>query len=131
MNLPIKQLFTVCASCLLTACTIGNGRICGPQTPAAHCDKVAYERLKHPKPFGAHFIKEGMTKESRLDDTVACGSGRSEYVLFSDEKIQATKLPEDPNDIQAEGRLNKKWAECMRSKGYTYLEYCDERCQYP
>ncbi len=55
-----------------------------------------------------------MTKESRLDDTVACGSGRTEYVLFSNEKIEAAKLPEDPNDIQAEGRLSKKWAECMR-----------------
>lgn len=131
MNLPIKQLFMIYASCLLTACTLGNGRICGPQTPAAHCDKVAYERLKYPKPFGAHFIKEGMTKESRLDDTVACGSGRTEYVLFSDEKIQAAKQPEDINDFKAKERLNKHWVNCMRAKGYVYLEYCDTRCLYP
>lgn len=127
----IKLLFMICTSSLLISCTIGNGRICGPQTPAAHCDKVAYERLKYPKPYGAHFIKEGMTKESRLDDTVACGSGRTEYVLFSDDKIQAAKHPNDPNNSLAKGRLSNQWASCMRAKGYVYLEYCDARCQYP
>ena len=74
MNLRISLLFTLSASCLLTACTIGNGRICGPQTPAAHCDKEAYERLKYPKPYGAHWIKEGMTKESRREDIAECGA---------------------------------------------------------
>lgn len=131
MSLRIKQLFTICASCLLTACTLGNGRICGPQTPAAHCDKEAYERLKHPKPFGAHFIKEGMTKESRREDIEACGAKGNESVNFLPHEIQAAKQPEDPNDIKAMGRLTKKWAECMRSKGYVYLKYCDTRCQYP
>jgi hypothetical protein len=104
VNLRISLLFTLSASCLLTACTIGNGRICGPQTPAAHCDKEAYERLKYPKPYGAHWIKEGMT---------------------------AAKQPDDPNDIKAMARLTKEWAECMRDRGYVYLEYCDERCQHP
>ncbi len=95
------------------------------------CTLECIAPLSPSQPYGAHWIKDGMTKENRLDDTVACGSGRTEYVLFSDEKIQAAKLPEDPNDIQAEGRLSKIWAECMRNKGYVYLEYCDSRCQYP
>lgn len=128
MNLQIALLFTLC---LLTACTIGNGRICGPQTPAAHCDKVAYERLKYPKPYGAHFIKEGMTKESRREDIEVCGAKGNESVNFLPHEIQAAKLPEDPNDFNAKERLNKQWVNCMRSKGYVYLEYCDERCQYP
>ena len=87
--------------------------------------------LKSIKPFGAHFIKDGMTKESRLDDTVACGSGRTEYVLFSDLEIQAAKQPDDPNDIRAYLRLRDQWASCMRGKGYVYLEPCDARCLYP
>lgn len=131
MNISIKLWLVILASYLLTACTIGNGRICGPQTPAAHCDKQAYERLKYPKPYGAHWIKNGMTKESRLDDTLACGSGRTEYVLFSDEKIQAAKQPEDLHDSKVEERMSKQWVSCMRDKGYVYLEYCDARCQYP
>ena len=27
---------------------------------------------------------------------------------------------------EAMGRLTKEYAECMRDKGYVYLEYCDE-----
>lgn len=131
MNLRIKLFFTIYASCLLSACTIGNGRICGPQTPAAHCDKEAYERLKYPKPYGAHWIKEGMTKESRREDIVECGAKGNESVNFLPHEIKAAKQPDDPNDIKAMARLTKEWAECMRDRGYVYLEYCDERCQHP
>lgn len=123
--------FVICTSCLLTACTIGNGQICGPQTPAAYCDKEAYERLKYPKPYGAHWIKEGMPKESRRKDIAACGAKGNESVNFLPYEIQAVKQPEDFNDVMAEARLTKKWASCMRDKGYTYQEYCDARCQYP
>lgn len=30
---------------LVAGCTVGNGRICGPQTPRANCDKEVLERL--------------------------------------------------------------------------------------
>lgn len=83
------------------------------------------------KPYGAHWIKEGMTRESRLNDTKACGAGRSEYVLFSTDKIKAAMLSDDPNEVNAMGRLSKRWAECMESKGYAYLPECDARCLYP
>lgn len=83
------------------------------------------------RPYGAHWIKERMTKEGRLDDTASCGSGKSEYVIFSDEKIKAAKLPEDPNNIKGYLRLRDQWAQCMHAKGYVYLEYCDARCLYP
>lgn len=86
---------------------------------------------KNLKPYGAHWVKDGMTRESRLDDTKACGSGRTEYVLFSTEKIKAAMLPDDPNEINAMGRLSKQWAECMGAKGYNYLEQCDMRCMHP
>lgn len=83
------------------------------------------------QPYGAHWIKEGMSKESRREDIAACGAKGNESVNFPPHEIQAAKQPEDPNDIKAMGRVTKKWAECMRSKGYVYLEYCDARCQYP
>ena len=131
MNLCTKLFFTLYVSCLLSSCTIGNGRICGPQTPAAHCDKEAYERLKYPKPYGAHWIKEGMTKESRREDIAECGAKGNESVNFLPHEIQAAKQSDDPNDIKAMARLTEEWAECMQDRGYVYLEYCDERCQYP
>jgi len=84
----------------LIGCTIGNGQICGPQTPAAYCDKVAYDRLKHPKPYGAHWIKENMTKESRRTDISACGEKGNDIVNFLSHEIQSAKNPDDPNDIK-------------------------------
>lgn len=104
----------------LTSCTFGNGHICGPQTPIAYCDKEAYEKLAHPKPYGTHWVKEGMTEANRLNDTEACGSARSEYVGFSKEKIESERRPEDPNDIAPYLRLRSAWSECMKSKGYAY-----------
>lgn len=130
MNL-IKLLLTICTNALLISCTIGNGRICGPQTPAAHCDKEAYERLKYPKPYGAHWIKDDMTKESRRADIAACGAKGNESVNFLPHEIQAAKQSDDPNDIKGYLRLRDNWAQCMHAKGYVYLEYCDERCLNP
>ena len=57
------------------------------------------------QPYGAHWVKGGMTKDSRLDDTALCGSGRTEYVTFSDKKIQGAKLADDSNDIKGYLRL--------------------------
>ncbi|WP_051412975.1 hypothetical protein [Methylophilus sp. 5] len=96
-----------------------------------YCDKASQARLFNPKPYGAHWIKERMTKESRRVDIAACGAKGNESVNFLPREIQAAKQSDDTNSISAEGRLTMRWAECMRDKGYAYLEYCDARCQYP
>lgn len=82
-------------------------------------------------PDGAHWIKDGMSRESRRADIAACGAKGNESVNFLPAEIQAAIQPEDPNDINAYGRLYKKWALCMESKGYVRLEHCDGRCLYP
>jgi len=83
------------------------------------------------QPYGAHWVKEGMTKESRREDIAACGAKGNESVNFLPHEVQATKQPEDPNDINGYLRLRDHWAQCMRDKGYVYLELCDVRCNYP
>jgi hypothetical protein len=126
----------------LMGCTIGNGHICGPQTPVAYCDKEAYEKLMHPKPYGAHWIKEGMTREMRLQDLESCGNSKSLNPGFTDAMIRAETLPNDVvsprsynkdliDNPQAEARLGKKRMLCMQSKGYSWLEQCDARCLHP
>lgn len=94
------------------------------------CARPVDTRLK---PYGVHWIKDGMTKESRKADSIACGAGKNYtvYVDFTDEQIRATKQPGDPNDINAYLRLRELWAQCMRSKGYVHIAYCDDRCLYP
>jgi hypothetical protein len=123
---------------LLGGCTIGNWQICGPQTPTADCDKEAYEALVHPKPYGAHWVKEGMTRESRRADLAACGSPDGEEVDdFPPDQMEAARLPSDPNEINALLRLREGVGRCMQEKGYApvgnleFLWGCDERCLYP
>lgn len=113
--------------CVLNGCTIGNGHICGPQTPAAYCDKDAYEKLMYPKPYGAHWVKEGMTLETRKHDFTECGG---DSVTF---KVGYEKQRDQTTADYFEG-LNKhtmKVHSCMRAKDYIYLEKCDARCIYP
>ena len=74
------------------------------------------------KPYGAHWVKEGMTDEQRLDDIEQCGGGRGLYVGFPDAKIKAEKRLEESNDFPARNRLSKAWSECMQVKGYRYQE---------
>lgn len=102
---------------LISGCTIGNGQICGPQTPAAYCDKEAYEKLAHPKPYGTRWIKENGTDEQRLLDIAECG-GVGTDVGFTHEKINAEKKIGDPDKFPAIFRLRAAWEQCMNLKGY-------------
>ena len=100
----------------------------------------AFERAKmieSIKPYGAHWIKEGMTRESRRLDLVTCGSPSGEVVEFSQDQIAKEKNPSEPNDIAAYLRLRNRVGVCMQSKGYMpvgdlqFLGGCDARCLYP
>ncbi len=74
-------------------------------------------RPKSPSyPYGARWVKEGMTRESRLADWVTCGGGSDLRDGFRD-WIQ----PETWESFwpQKEARSKKTWA-CMQSKGYDY-----------
>ena len=100
---------------VLTACTVGNGMICGPQTPAAYCDRDAYQKLANPKSYGQYWTKPTMTIESWRQDWVTCGGrvngdygsslpqGTSDVVVLADEKSKKIRLDN-----------------CMQSNGYQF-----------
>lgn len=115
MKIFIQHSFLIWLSFLLSGC----------------CTLECVAPLGPSQPYGAHWIKDGMTKESRRADIAACGAKGNESVNFLPHEIEAAKHPEDFNNVMAESRLTKKWAECMRNTGYVYLEYCDNRCLYP
>src|SRR5574343_205841 len=99
---------------VLHGCAIGNGHICGPQTPQAYCDKEAYEKLMHPKPYGAHWVKEGMTREGRKHDFKECGG---DSVTFK----EGYEMQRDQTTVDYFEGLNKhtlKVHSCMRAKDY-------------
>lgn len=94
-----------------------------------------YNNLMYPKPYGARWVKEGMTRESRREDSWACGADRTTIAadgpVFSDQDIEHEKKSFDKNDYGPRDRLVDRWATCMQSKGYIQLDKCDDRCLYP
>jgi hypothetical protein len=107
-------------------------------------------------PYGAHFYKEGMTRESRMEDLMACGSARSLHIGFAKEKIKQVlqnpeilkqlepevvkytiKTREQAQETEAEAYLLGQLDVCMAAKDYIFiargqaLSGCDARCMYP
>lgn len=115
----------------LTACGIGPHQMNGVS------GRERTEYLNSIKPYGAHWIKDGMTRESRRIDLIACGSINFEDVRFPEDQLKLIRLPNEPNDISAHLRLRDQLGVCMASRRYKsvgdlkYLGGCDERCMYP
>lgn len=96
----------------------------------------AAERLRHPYPYGARWVKEGMTRESRLADWVACGGGVNLNNGFRT-NIHGELMRQYLDDME---NHSKKLSSCIQAKGYTFKYYsrpglpdeCDARtCLYP
>lgn len=123
-------LFVFAIVLFLTGCLYGQC-INGP------CALEHSRIVQSIKPYGAHWVKEGMTRESRRIDLSLCGSTGNEDIQFTKDQLKKHQLPEDPNEINSYFRLRDKLGECMRSQGYQpvgdlkYLGGCDERCMYP
>lgn len=105
-----RFIFMLIGTPLLTSCYIGPGGICGPQTPIAYCQsKEELDRLLHPKPYGVHWIKEGMKQEQRRMDSWACGAAKTshaaDHVVFGKEQLQREKHPDDEDDFASRTRL--------------------------
>ena len=78
------------------------------------------------KPYGAHWVKDGMTRESRREDFVDCGGSADmkEGLPYRSSRT-TTEFFKEYNDHVF------KVVSCMRSKGYDYQQDCDERCLHP
>jgi hypothetical protein len=115
MRLLTKRCLVLVFGIQLTGCVIGNGTICGPQTPRAYCDREAYERLTHPKTYSEFFTKAGMTKEGWRADWMACG-GRSNGAYGIDTPPGSTTAV----SIAASDKKVEELSSCMQSKGYQF-----------
>ena len=87
-------------------------------------------------PYGARWVKEGMTRESRLADWVACGGGVNLNNGFRT-NIHGELMRQYLDDME---NHSKKLSSCIQAKGYTFKYYsrpglpdeCDARtCLYP
>jgi len=112
---------------MVSGCVIGNGRICGPQTPIAYCDKEADDRLLRGPSDSQQWIKDGMTKESRQADWEACGGWKNGSYGTS---LPSRTMEESKMANADSSRKFKEISACMTSKGYyhVYEFECDARC---
>lgn len=104
------------------SCAVGD-----PFSLFTYCPKDAREKLFNPKPYGAHWVKEGMTRESRREDFMACGGAqdlREGYPIKPEETIQQFFAGRREH-------INHVLLPCMQTKGYVYQHQCDERCLHP
>jgi len=120
MKFSIRLCGIAVLSMSLMACTIGNGRICGPQTPRAYCDKEAYQKLLHPKAYGEYWVKTGMTKESWREDWVGCG-GYKDGDFSPHVRDINTLVEQGLSQSEAREKLKDSLKSCMQSRGYEYL----------
>ena len=110
----MKQLlFVMAASMCLTSCGIGGYQMNGVS------GKERTEYLKSIKPYGAHWVKEGMTSDQRLNDWVDCGGDRSGTFsppinVLSDGEKAGFSREETRNRLEAEADS------CMVSRGYRF-----------
>ena len=96
----------------------------------------SWERLTHPTPYGARWVKEGITRENRQADWVKCGGGADLQDGFR--KWMDPESRKSYFDSLDRHELHLRT--CMQSKGYVYrnpqtpgkADECDDgACLYP
>lgn len=88
-------------------------------------------------PYDTHWIKVNTTPEIRRADSKECGAENpignpTDYSIFTREQYLQEHRSSEDGLLGAMLRLQDKWKTCMKSKGYEYLEVCDDvSCMYP
>jgi hypothetical protein len=97
---------------------------CGSQLAISGKERTEY--LRSIKPYGAHWVKEGMTRVGRLHDFMGCGGATD----LSEGLPRNPKITSQEFFAQFKEHVNQL-AACMRGEGYEYHGQCDARCLHP
>ncbi|WP_143277176.1 hypothetical protein [Bordetella genomosp. 1] len=120
MNILTIKAFVPGAALIVTlsGCTIGNGRICGPLTSPAYCDREAYQKLVHPTPIRDEWEQASANSDERKKDWMDCGGSVNGDYGISEKDMDGRSIEEASRikfyDIQR----------CMMKKGYRYTSSC-------
>jgi hypothetical protein len=109
----------------LGGCTIGNWRICGPQTPAAYCDAKALKALLNPPPYSDVWVKPGASSAEKMTDWLACGGSANGEFIPSEEMKKVWRRPEDTSSVPAYHRADDQFQRCLLGKGFVWVGRCD------
>jgi len=126
MKFKVRILNAVLLALTLAGCTIGNGRICGPQTPAAYCDAEALKDLLHPKPYIDLWEKPGASSDQKMVDWLACGGSPKGRFTPGSQELQKWKTSDDDlSIISAYHRADDQFQRCLIGKGLVWRGRCD------
>ncbi|MCS3809783.1 hypothetical protein FHY19_002843 [Xanthomonas arboricola] len=105
----------------VSGCVIGNGRICGPQTPLVLCDKEAEKALYHPTPLRDYWRNTETQSGSLNRAWIECGGdGSGSYVN------NQRRPGESMADLSMRDRnLFYNIQRCMMMKNYRYDGPCE------
>lgn len=106
------------AAILLTGCTAGNGRLCGPQTPRAYCDKKTYDVLAHPPSQRDSWVAGRADATQREAAWVACGGMENGNIGIDQQGADGRET------VQRLSRKHDDVQRCMMDKGYRYTGTC-------
>ena len=110
------RVFLLIGIVLLSSCGIGGFWMNGNP------------HMEPTQPYGAHWIKDGMTKDSRRFDFVECGGGID---LGDGYEVQSNQSKSTQEIFDGLNTHVHRVLTCMKSKSYEYLPKCDARCLYP
>ena len=119
MNSTIRFVLCIVATINLSGCLYGQC-IDGP------CALERAKIIENIKPYGAHWVKEGMTREIRVTDWLECGGSSGLNDGYERRSGITTKDYFEGLDLRL-----KQIRQCMDGKNYLWIEKCDDRCMYP
>ena len=112
---------------LASGCTIGNGRICGPQTPVIYCDAEALNALLNPPAYITRWEKIGVSPSEKLADWIACGGRSDGDFVPSEELKELARRREDGSLLSPYQKAEAQFQRCFLGKGYVWKG----GCRYP
>ncbi len=108
-----------------SGCTIGNWRICGPQTPAIYCDAKALDALLNPRPYIDLWEKPGVSAAEKKSDWVECGGKTDGDFVPTEAMIAVWRSSEGASKLSAYQMASAQFQRCFLGKGYVWTGRCE------
>ncbi len=84
----------------------------------------AYRKLAYPPPLRDQWVKSDASKEQRAEDWRFCGGSKDGNFAPDPIQVQRKREPNEPDVLNARGRLYADLQRCMLRNGYRYAGKC-------
>jgi hypothetical protein len=113
----------------LGGCTVGNWRICGPQTPAIYCDAKALNEMLNPRPSIDKWEKPGGSPSEKLADWIDCGGQPDGNFVPTEAMQDVWRGLEETSKLSAYQLARVQFQRCVLGKGLRWTGLCEYESQ--